>query len=373
MLVAEVVVVVVSLVAPTLLLAAAVRGGREQRALKPFAPASLDDVEEGLVVVMPARNEEGRIGATLDALLASDPSARLRVVVVDDQSEDGTGDVVRVRMARDPRLSLLRLDDDPPKGVFGKPRALARGVDGVSGAIAVVDADVVVEHGTLGGLLQAHRAAGAAATSVLPRLDNHGFVEELFVPAFVAAVAVTHPPSSVMKGETAFLNGQLLVIDRSALDDVGGFDAVSDTVLEDVHLARLLQKKNHKLLLLDGRARCATRMYDGFAALVSGFGKNARALHRGALVPLALLLVLTSWLPWLCVVAAGVSAGSNDDAVAGAGLAVAVALMMLNRFRLGSPFWLGVLSPVAQLVVATVYVRAALLRRGSWRGRTFST
>jgi outer membrane biosynthesis protein TonB len=65
-------------------------------------------------------------------------------------------------------------------------------------------------------------------------------------------------------------------------------------------------------------------MYDGLAALVSGFGKNARALHRGALVPLALLLLLTSWLPWLCVVAAGVSAGSNDDAVAGAALVVAL-------------------------------------------------
>jgi cellulose synthase/poly-beta-1,6-N-acetylglucosamine synthase-like glycosyltransferase len=325
-----------------------------------------------VLVVVAARNEELRLGATLQGLLA-EPSRLLHVVVVDDRSEDGTAAVVGSFV--DDRLSLLRLQDDPPPGVFGKPRALATALKKHHDAalVAVIDADVTVGAGFLGGLVLAHRTAGVSATSALPTLHNQSFVEELLVPAFVAAVAVTHPPSRVMSGEKAFLNGQLLLVDRAALDDVGGFEAVSHTVLEDVEIARLLLKKHHRLQLVDARGLAHTRMYDGLAAIVAGFGKNARALHGGALVPLALVLVFTAWAPW---VALGLSLTTDvvvDDVVAAGGFVASLGLTVQNRRRLHSWWWLAVLSPLAQAVVAAVYLAASLRRRASWRGRSFST
>src|SRR5688572_3433729 len=100
--------------------ATALVGRRELRAFLPVAPAALG---EPLVVVIPARNEEGRLPLHL-AWILREQSAGLRVVVVDDRSTDSTAARVAEIAARDPRVSLVRLDDDPPAGVYGKPRAL---------------------------------------------------------------------------------------------------------------------------------------------------------------------------------------------------------------------------------------------------------
>jgi succinoglycan biosynthesis protein ExoA len=64
------------------------------------------DGEELVTVVVPAANEEHFLGACLDSVLAQDYAA-LQIVVVDGASTDGTVDVVRARMAEDPRIELL--------------------------------------------------------------------------------------------------------------------------------------------------------------------------------------------------------------------------------------------------------------------------
>ena len=239
--------------------------------------------------------------------------------------------------------------------------------------MAVIDADVVVEPGLLGALVRVRREMGADAVSGVPRLDNRSFIEELLVPAFVAAVGATHPPAAVNEGRTAFLNGQLMLLRRAALDDVGGFEAVSHTVLEDVALARLFRAKGKKLLLVDARALACTRMYSSAREILEGFGKNARALHGDKLVPLGLLLASVACLPWLVLAAAWCSDGVVDDVVAGLAWFSCVGLTMFNRWQLRSSPWLALLSPLAHAIVAAVFVRAAVVRHASWRGRTFST
>ena len=327
-----------------------------------------------LLVVIPARNEATRLPETLDRLLR-EPSPLLRVIVVDDASSDGTAAVVTERMKRDHRLALRRPQWPPTSSLFGKPRALDHGIRDNQDheLILCLDADVHLQEGALGGLVIA--LADADALSALPRLDNRSVVENALVPAFIAAVGITHPPSAVHepKSTTAFLNGQIMLLRRAALDDVGGFAAVADTVLEDVALARLLKQNGKRLRLVDGRRISSTRMYADFAEIVEGFGKNARALHRRELVPLAMVLMSVAWLPWLLMAVAAFTDGIVDDVVAAGGLATATACAMINRRRMWSPAWLGVLSPLVQTVVAVVFLRAAIIRRGSWRGRTFST
>jgi cellulose synthase/poly-beta-1,6-N-acetylglucosamine synthase-like glycosyltransferase len=195
------------------------------------------------------------------------------------------------------------------------------------------------------------------------------------VPAFVAAVAVTHPPSGVHDdaSATAFLNGQLLLVRRAALDDVGGFLSVQDTVLEDVAIARHLKARGHRVRVVDVRGLARTRMYESFGAILEGFAKNARALHGRLLVPVAVLLLVGAWAPVAGLALALASDGVTDDVVAVIGVVVAAAFAVANRRRLGAGAAWGVVSPVVQLVVAVTYVRAAVQRRGRWRGRTFTT
>lgn len=367
-----VVVSVLALVAPLLALIVAWRARREQRALGHLAPAPLD---QPLLVVIPARNEAERLPSTLDRLLA-DPSPHLRVVVVDDGSTDGTAAAVDARARSDARLTLRRPTWPPATDLFGKPRALDDGIRADGGAhdlVLCLDADVHLEPGALGGLVRA--LGDAAALSAMPRLDDVTPVEKALVPAFVAAVGATHPPSAVHdpSSPVAFLNGQVMLLRRPALDAVGGFASVSHTVLEDVALARRLKAAGHRLRLVDGRRLCGTRMYDGLRAIVQGFGKNARALHGPALWRLGVALPLAALMPWLVLVVAAFTDGGGDDVVAVAGLMIAVAAAGLNRRELGSSPWWALLSPLVMGVVGAVYLRAAVVRRGQWRGRTFST
>jgi len=361
-----------ALLAPCLALVVAWRAGRERRALGALTPAPL---LEPLLVVIPARNEAERLPHTLDLLLA-EPSPSLRVVVVDDASTDGTAALVEERARRDRRLVLRRPSWPPATDLFGKPRALDDGIRADGGAHALIlclDADVHLAPGALGGLVAA--LGDRHALSAMPRLDDVTAVEKALVPAFVAAVGATHPPSAVHDpgSPVAFLNGQVMLLRRAALDAVGGFASVSHTVLEDVALARRLKAAGHRLALVDGRGLLATRMYDSFGGIVAGFGKNARALHGDALWRLAIVLPLSAWLPWLMPALAAVTAGAIDDVIAVAGLVVAVAAAAVNRARLGSSPWWALASPLVMTVVGAVYLRAAVVRRGQWRGRTFST
>jgi cellulose synthase/poly-beta-1,6-N-acetylglucosamine synthase-like glycosyltransferase len=367
-----VVVSLLALAAPISALAVVWRARREQRALGHLAPAPLD---RPLLVVIPARNEAERLPMTLDRLLADD-SPHLRVVVVDDGSTDGTAAGVEARARTDGRLTVRRPSWPPATDLFGKPRALDDGIRADGGAhdlVLCLDADVHLEPGALGGLVRA--LGDAAALSAMPRLDDVTPIEKALVPAFVAAVGATHPPSAVHdpRSPVAFLNGQVMLLRRAALDAVGGFASVSHTVLEDVALARRLKAAGKRIALVDGRGLCATRMYDGFGAIVQGFGKNARALHGPALWRLGVVLPLSAILPWLLWIVAAFTDGDLDDAVALAGLLTTIGAAAWNRRMLGSSPWWALLSPLVMGVVGAVYLRAALVRRGQWRGRTFST
>lgn len=79
-------------------------------------------IRRSLSIVIPAYNEEARIGLTIDALAGFLPSLGLawEIRVVDDGSRDGTADEVRNRSSLDPRVVLQR---EPHRGKGGAVRA----------------------------------------------------------------------------------------------------------------------------------------------------------------------------------------------------------------------------------------------------------
>jgi cellulose synthase/poly-beta-1,6-N-acetylglucosamine synthase-like glycosyltransferase len=351
---------------------------REMRALLVLTRAPLTST---LTVVIPARNEATRIEATLHALLV-DESSHLRVIVYDDRSTDDTAARVRAIASRDARLTLV-VGEEPRESGFGKPLALAAAVahtDVHEPYLLLLDADVVLAPGTLGGLVHLARTRGVAALSGNPRLVCESLVEEALVPAFVALVAAVYRPSRVMRtdDESAFLNGQLMLIERRALGDVGGFLAVKDTVLEDVALARRLKAKGHTLALADLRPHAATRMYTSWGEIRAGFGKNAVALYGGPLRTL-LLGVLAFALGTAPLVSLVFAFGFVVQPTVVAGVLALIfvvgVMQALLRARMGQRAWPALVVPITQSCVAFVLVEAALRawRGGAihWRGRVY--
>lgn len=92
-----------------------------------------------LSVVIPARNEEGNIGSTLTALRAALRRHQIpyEIVVVDDGSEDGTGDIVREMGTQDGCIRLIE-----NRGLHGFGRAIRVGLEAFTGdAVVIMMAD----------------------------------------------------------------------------------------------------------------------------------------------------------------------------------------------------------------------------------------
>jgi cellulose synthase/poly-beta-1,6-N-acetylglucosamine synthase-like glycosyltransferase/peptidoglycan/xylan/chitin deacetylase (PgdA/CDA1 family) len=115
-------------------------------------------------IVVPAFNEAVGIERTVRSLTASD-YPELEIIVVDDGSTDGTGDLVeRLEL---PRVSVLRQPNT------GKPAALNRGIEQAQHDIVVmVDADTVFEPSTTRHLLRPFASSEVGAVSGNTKVGN---------------------------------------------------------------------------------------------------------------------------------------------------------------------------------------------------------
>lgn len=333
-----------------------------------------------LTVIIPARNEEERIGPTLESLL-NEPSEALRIVVYDDSSSDKTAEVVRSIARTDPRVQLIQGGGEPAVG-FGKPVALARATtkaNAQSECLLFLDADVHIKEGTLGGLYAKYKNS-EAVISGCPDLICGSPIESIFVPAFISMVAGQYAPSKVHddQSKTAFLNGQLIFVSQRALHAVGGFSSVTDTILEDVALGHRLKAHGFKLRLADFRGLAATRMYTSWTEIRMGFGKNACALFGGPYrtIGLAFIGMCVALGPLMSLLASVLYRNALLQLISMAIYVLVVCMQFAMRRRMQVPSWPVLLVPLIYLGVFRVLAGAAWtqLRGGDvqWKDRVYT-
>ncbi len=126
-------------------------------------PASCPPVS----VLVAAYNEAKVIRQTLKTVLATHYPGALEVVVVDDGSQDGTGDIVAAMALEDPRIRLIRQVN------LGKARALIQGLQGVRHGIVVsLDADTQFQPNTITELVRPFADPQVGAVSGRARVGN---------------------------------------------------------------------------------------------------------------------------------------------------------------------------------------------------------
>jgi hypothetical protein len=236
-----------------------------------------------VTVLLPARDEAGRIGPCLEGLLAQDHPS-LRVLVLDDGSADGTGDLVRAAVRHDPRFRVLDGGhEDPPPGWLGKPWACQR----LAGAalaeqpepqlLVFVDADVVLVPTAVRRIAELVALSGLDLASPYPRQQALTPAERLVQPLLQWSWLTTLPlgvaEASAHPSLTA-ANGQVLAIRASAHHRIGGHAAVRADVLEDIAMARAVKASGGRATVTDGTDLATCRMYDGAGALVDGYAKS---------------------------------------------------------------------------------------------------
>jgi hopene-associated glycosyltransferase HpnB len=212
-----------------------------------------------LMIVVPARDEAASIAAALTSLLAQD-YPDFRIVLVDDGSNDGTGDIARG--LADPRLVVIT-GRPRPTGWSGKLWAVAQGVEAAGEAelILLSDADIVHEPGHLSALV-AQAETGCDMVSEMVALSCESWAERALVPAFVYFFQLLYPFARVNDplSATAAAAGGTILIRRRALERIGGIEAVRGALIDDVALAAAV-KRGGRIWLAHSRLARSIRPY----------------------------------------------------------------------------------------------------------------
>jgi cellulose synthase/poly-beta-1,6-N-acetylglucosamine synthase-like glycosyltransferase len=338
-------------------------------------PPSLPSAPPRLSVLIPARDEQARIGACLTAVLAS-RGCELEVVVGDDGSTDDTAGVVARMAATDERVRLLRITP-PPHGRLGKPNACQQLADAAAhDTLVFVDADVVVAPDGLARTAALLDDAGLDLVSPYPRQITGTTPERLVQPLLQWSWLTFLPLRAAERWAAPTLvaaNGQLLACRRRAYTAAGGHAAVAGEVIEDVALARAFKRSGLVATVADGTQLAQCRMYQGWPELRDGYTKSLWATTRTR----AGSAGLAAMLAWLYVVPPTALVwrllrARPGAAIAGAGYAAGVAGRIIAARRTGGSVAGAPWHPVSVLVALGLLARSHLARhrgRLQWKGR----
>lgn len=341
-------------------------------------PRTGDDALPAASVLIPARDEEERIGRSVRAALGS-RGVEVEVLVMDDGSTDRTAEIVREISRHDGRVRLLEAPPLPP-GWAGKQHACQALADAARNPVLVfVDADVELRPDGVAGALRFLRRSGADLVSGFPRQRTGTPVERLVIP-LIHFVLLGYLPLAGMRwtrsGAFAAGCGQLFVARRFAYEMAGGHAAIRHTFHDGLELPRLFRRRGLRTDLFDATATATCRMYEGAREVVLGLAKNA---HEGMAGPVAIwvwsvLLVGGHALPPLLAVAGllwAPDAAWTALAVAGTGLGLATRLALALRFR--QSLFGALLHPVGVVLLVGIQWYARLRRRAgravTWKDR----
>lgn len=335
--------------------------------LPPAQPQELPDVD----VIVPARDEAATIGPVIASLLAQDYAGRLSIILVDDNSTDGTA------AAAGQGRNLRILSGQPkPRGWSGKLWAVSQGVAASSATLLLfTDADIVHDRRHVSSLVAHLQAARTEMVSEMVRLNCVSWAERALVPAFVYFFQMLYPFSRVNDPQSpvAAAAGGTVLIRAAALRAIGGIDAIRGALIDDVTLASAV--KHHGAIFL-GHSGLATsiRSYPDPTAIWNMITRTAftQLRHSAALLVLTLLGLTLVWLVPVIAMLRSAAWTSTAGLIAFA-LAAASYQPTLARYR-RNPLWALALPLIALFYMAATVGSACnywLGRGASWKSRAY--
>ena len=189
-----------------------------------------------VTVLIPARNEADTIARTIGSL--NDQGGGLKIVLVDDQSTDGTGEIARQTSRQE--LEVV-CGQALPEGWAGKLWALEQGRSRVqTPLILLLDADIQIGPGLIAALLKKMQTESYDLVSIMAHLRMRTFWENLLVPAFIYFFKLLYPFAigNSKKNKFGVAAGGCILLRRDALEKIGGFGALRGALIDDCTLAR---------------------------------------------------------------------------------------------------------------------------------------
>jgi hopene-associated glycosyltransferase HpnB len=337
------------------------------------APGASPSAWPSVTAVTPARNEADVVARSIGSLLVQDYPGDFRVVLVDDNSSDGTADVAGA-MGRQDRLEIINGAPLPP-GWTGKLWAMRQGVLAAGSAdyLLFTDADIAHTPDNVRHLVARAEAGRLVLVSLMARLTTQTWPERLLIPAFVFFFDMLYPFAWVNdpRRPVAAAAGGVMLVRREAFEKAGGVDAIAREIIDDCALGRRMKTQGPIWLGLTDRAR-SLRPYDTLSDIGRMVSRSAYAqlgfspwLLAGTVIGMALVYLAA---PILAVFGPGPSRWLG----VAAWLAMAIAFQPMLRVYERSPLW-GLCLPIIGALYTAFTIQSAVDvwrgKGGMWKGR----
>ncbi len=330
-----------------------------------------------IVAVMPARNEAATIGRAVRSLLEQDYDGDVHIMVVDDQSDDGTAEAARAAAQGNPHLEVMK-GKPLPAGWAGKVWAMQQGIEAARASnpafILLTDADVVHAPDNLAKLVEIAIAGGYDLTSFMVRLHCESTAERLLIPVFVFFFFLLYPPRWVAdpRKQAAGAAGGCMLVRPEALKRARGMASIRGEVIDDCALARMIKNMGGRAWLGLNTETVSVRAYGSFGEIGRMISRTAfnQLQHSALMLAGAMAAMLIAFVAPLALLFSGGALPAGLGAVSWALMTLAYAPMV--RFY-GIHLWWAATLPAA----ACFYMGAALWsavkfwtgRGGEWKGR----
>jgi chlorobactene glucosyltransferase len=345
-------------------------------------PKVVDKLLPSVSVLIPARNEELNIYNILVSLLEQDYPA-YEVIVLNDNSEDKTGEIISGLAQKYSKLKVLQ-GKPLEKGWTGKSFACTQLFEASKGEIIIfTDADTIHNKDSIRNSVELALFREADMLTLMPQFTMVSLAEKIMMPMLMFTANLLLPLYFVdKKGFTKFSIGvgPFMLFRRSAYKKIGGHGSVKNALVEDVWLAREIKQKRLKLVVEDGKEILSVRMYRNFREIWDGFSKNIFAgfkFSSFSLFSVNLMYFLLFFLPFLLlIIELLLPFGSKFNLFL---LIFQVFLLYLARMLLAFRFRLGYVSvllhPLGALSVPVIALnswRWIVSGKGAkWKGRTY--
>jgi len=245
-------------------------------------------------VCIPARNEEKSIGRLLESIV-SQTHPNFEILILDDQSGDSTSGIIKSFKNQYPDLISLIEGSDMPKGWFGKSWACHQlGVKASGDILLFIDADTVLKPGMLLSVSAAFLYHKPDMITVWPHQILYTWWEKCLIPIVYYTLLTFLParysykkplfiPQYIYSRISSFFsaaNGQCIAFRKKAYQLIDGHRSVKTDIVEDVKLAKKINRAGLSLRMYTGRNTIKCRMYNNHLQIFQGFRKNFFAGFR---------------------------------------------------------------------------------------------
>jgi hopene-associated glycosyltransferase HpnB len=332
----------------------------------------------GVVAVVPARNEAELIGPVVTSLL--NQSVVMPVILVDDESTDGTADVARYAAEKAGKAdALIVIQGKPlPTGWTGKLWSMHQGIERARALnlawLLLVDADVLHGPETIANLSFIALQGEYDLVSFMVKLHCGSLPERLLIPAFVYFFFMLYPPAWIRdnRRSTAGAAGGCMLVRAETLERAGGLESIRSAVIDDCSLARLLKQHDGRLWMELTDQSLSLRRYETFSHIEHMISRTAfNQLKHSSLLLLGTIagMVITYLAPPLLLLT---RSKLTIFMGAAAWAAMTVTYSTMVRYYRLNPAWALTL-PLAALFYLGATIHSALNywtgRGGDWKGR----